>query len=64
MTNDQNGNLHQSHNWPKAHVDLGQDHGHSPTIYSPREIDGVKEIGGLKDLPAPFGPTPGYPFGK
>ena len=56
---DKTSNLHQSPNWEKAHVDIGRSHGHSPTINPPRQIDGVKEIGKMKDLPAPFGPTPG-----
>ena len=53
--------LHQSPQWTKAHVDLGRDHGHSPTVHPPRELDAVKELGQWKDLPAPYGPTPGWP---
>lgn len=53
--------LHQSRHWAKVHVDLGDQHGCSPTLNPPREIDGVKEIARWKDLPAPYGPTPGWP---
>ncbi len=57
---DKVSNLHQSENWEKAHVDIGREHGLSPTINPPREVDGVKELGGWKDLPSPYGPTPGF----
>ena len=61
MSNDNKiSNLHQSPNWTKAHVDIGRSHGHSPTLNQPRTVDGVKELGGWKDLPAPYGPTPGF----
>jgi hypothetical protein len=57
--NEQNGNLHQSHSWGKAHVDIGHSHGHSPTLYPPRSTEGVIELARREHLPAPFGPTPG-----
>ena len=66
MHNDEPGNLHNSDAWGKPHVDIGKDHGHSPTIIQPRQLDGVTELGQKRDdptgnLPAPFGPFLKYP---
>ncbi len=49
--------LHRSDNWGgKPHVDIGDSHGHSPTINPPpRDENGAIKIGKLKDLPPPFG---------
>ncbi len=58
--------LHRSKDWGgQPHVDLyernadgkviSQDHGHSPTIHSPKREDGAVKLKKEKDLPPPYG---------